>query len=103
MRAALAMILALLLAACASQGERVVPPARETAAGTLEASRSLVGAPAGEWPGERWWTAFADPQLDALIDEALSANPTLALAAARIRRAQALVDAIPTSLGNARE
>ena len=99
MRAALAMILALLLAACASQGERVVPPARETAAGTLEASRSLVGAPAGEWPGERWWTAFADPQLDALIDEALSANPTLALAAARIRRAQALVDAAVASAG----
>ena len=82
-----------MLAGCASPGKRVVPPAQETAAGALEVSRSLDGAPAGEWPAERWWTAFGDPQLDALIEEALGANPTLAIASARIRRAQALVEA----------
>jgi NodT family efflux transporter outer membrane factor (OMF) lipoprotein len=99
MRAALATILTLLLAACASQGERAVPPARETAAGALDASRTLAGAPAGQWPAERWWTAFADRQLDALVDEALAANPTLAIAAARIRQAQALVDAAVANAG----
>jgi NodT family efflux transporter outer membrane factor (OMF) lipoprotein len=99
MRAALAMFLVSLLAACATPGERVVPAARETAPGTLEASRSLSGAPAGEWPGERWWTGFADPQLDALVEEALGGNPTLAMAAARIRQAQAMVDAAIASGG----
>src|SRR5512146_1239189 len=93
MRGLLTTLLALALAACASPGERVVPRAQETTPGALAASRSLAGAPAGEWPAERWWTAFADPQLDSLIDEALGAGPTLAIAAARIRRAQALVEA----------
>jgi NodT family efflux transporter outer membrane factor (OMF) lipoprotein len=92
-RGALTTILALALAACASPGERVVPPAQETAPRALAASRSLAGAPAGEWPAEHWWSAFGDPQLEALIDEALGASPTLAIASARIRRAQALVDA----------
>jgi NodT family efflux transporter outer membrane factor (OMF) lipoprotein len=93
MRGLLTAMLALALAACASPGERVVPPAQETAPGALAASRSLAGAPVGEWPAERWWTAFADPQLDSLIDEALGTSPTLAIAAARIRRAQALIEA----------
>ncbi|MGH8737588.1 MAG: efflux transporter outer membrane subunit [Burkholderiales bacterium] len=99
MRAALTTIFALALAACASQGERVVPAARETTPGALAASRSLAGAPAGEWPAERWWTGFEDPQLDRLIDEALGANPTLAVAAARIRRAQALVEGAVANAG----
>ncbi|HUJ88510.1 MAG TPA: efflux transporter outer membrane subunit [Burkholderiales bacterium] len=93
MRAALTIILGLLLAACASQGERVVPPAQQLAGGTLEAERSLAGAPAGEWPSERWWSAFGDTQLDSLIDEALAGSPTLAVAAARMRQAQAQLDA----------
>lgn len=41
------------------------------------------------WPGERWWSAFGDPQLDALVDEALANSPTLAIADARVRKAQA--------------
>jgi NodT family efflux transporter outer membrane factor (OMF) lipoprotein len=94
-----AFILALALAGCATPGKRAVPPAQETAAGTLQVSRSLAGAQAGEWPQERWWTGFDDPQLDGLIDEALEANPTLAIAAARIRRAQALVDAAVARAG----
>jgi NodT family efflux transporter outer membrane factor (OMF) lipoprotein len=93
MRATLATLLVVFLAACATPGKRVVPPAQENEAGALEASRSLAGAPTGEWPAGRWWAAFEDPQLDALLDEALAASPTLAIAAARIRRAQALVEA----------
>ena len=93
MRGPLSMILVLALAACATPAKRVVPPAKLSAPGALAASRSLAGAPAGQWPAERWWSAFEDSQLDALIDEALAASPTLAIASARIRRAQALVDA----------
>lgn len=37
-----------------------------------------------------WWTVFEDTELDAFIAQALAANPGLAVAAARCRRAHAL-------------
>jgi NodT family efflux transporter outer membrane factor (OMF) lipoprotein len=40
----------------------------------------------------RWWSAFADPQLAALLERAQSDNPDLAQARARVRQAQAQVD-----------
>jgi NodT family efflux transporter outer membrane factor (OMF) lipoprotein len=46
-------------------------------------------APAGRWPAERWWQSYGDPQLDALIDEALRDSPDMASAAARLRQAEA--------------
>ena len=39
-----------------------------------------------------WWTAFNDPQLDALITRALAESPSLAAARARIARAAAATD-----------
>ena len=38
---------------------------------------------------EAWWTLFDDPQLNALEQQALASNPTLAIAAARVERARA--------------
>ncbi|HEY8948390.1 MAG TPA: efflux transporter outer membrane subunit [Rhizomicrobium sp.] len=38
---------------------------------------------------DAWWTAFGDPQLDALVDQALAGSPTLQIALARMREAQA--------------
>ncbi len=38
---------------------------------------------------ERWWTIFADPALERLIDESLAHNADLEAAAARVREAQA--------------
>lgn len=51
--------------------------------------------------GDRWWTAFADPQLDELIDLALQRNNDLAAAAYTVRNAQleagnAAGDRLPT-------
>jgi NodT family efflux transporter outer membrane factor (OMF) lipoprotein len=37
---------------------------------------------------DRWWTALNDPNLDALIDQALQVNTDLALAALNVRAAQ---------------
>ncbi|WP_223534300.1 efflux transporter outer membrane subunit [Pseudomonas sp. GL-B-16] len=37
--------------------------------------------------GERWWETFADPRLNALVDDALARNNDLAVAALRVRRA----------------
>lgn len=36
-----------------------------------------------------WWTIFADPMLDQLVDEALAHNPDVAVAAARVAQARA--------------
>ena len=38
---------------------------------------------------DAWWKAFGDPQLDALVDQALAGSPTLQIALARMREAQA--------------
>jgi NodT family efflux transporter outer membrane factor (OMF) lipoprotein len=45
-------------------------------------------SPAG-WPASDWWSGLGDPQLDALIAEALQDNPGLGVADARARAAQA--------------
>jgi len=37
-----------------------------------------------------WWHDFGDPRLDALVDQALAANPDIAQATARLRAARAL-------------
>lgn len=42
------------------------------------------------WPSEQWWQAYRDPQLNAWMTQALAANPSLKMAAARVRQAQAM-------------
>ncbi len=75
------------LAACA------VPPAPR-AAPPLKTSEALgdvqgLSGDAADFPADRWWTAYDDSGLDALIEEALAKSPDMALAAARIRAADA--------------
>jgi NodT family efflux transporter outer membrane factor (OMF) lipoprotein len=53
-------------------------------------SNASFAAPAGEWPADTWWTSYGDAQLGSLIEEALRTAPTMAQAAARLRRAEAL-------------
>ncbi|KAB7646332.1 efflux transporter outer membrane subunit [Polymorphobacter fuscus] len=49
-----------------------------------------LAAPAAAWPKAEWWRAYKDPQLDALIAEALAGSPDVAAAEARLHRAEAL-------------
>lgn len=56
----------------------------------LGTAGSFAG-PATAWPGDRWWQAYGDPQLDRLIDEALQGAPDLQLAQARLAAAAAVV------------
>lgn len=86
-----ALASALLLAGCASS-RGLAPQLAPTDADTLATGRSLAGVSlsAADFPQADWWTAFADPQLDALIDEALRDSPTLAAVDARARSARAL-------------
>lgn len=85
-----ALSMAALVAGCASM-RGLHTDARMTDANGLRAEQSLVGAhltPAA-WPHADWWKAFGDPQLDALMGEALAGSPTLRVAEARIRSALA--------------
>jgi NodT family efflux transporter outer membrane factor (OMF) lipoprotein len=56
-----------------------------------ETARSF-DAPVADWPRDQWWTRYADPQLDALITEALSQSPDLKAAEARVHAAQAQLE-----------
>ena len=84
----LAIASALLLAGCASSNGLVAEGTLRDPA-SLATGKSLGKAKMSEaaWPGERWWTAFGDPQLDALVDEALAVSPALDAADARTRKA----------------
>lgn len=70
-----------------------------TSAPTLPAAKTpplppqFVQAPAagGGEAAERFWQAFGDSELDALVAEALKANSDILLAAARLQEARALV------------
>lgn len=82
--------LALALAGCASTGG-LEPSAEMRDVDGYGVSRSLAGAPLSEaaFPQREWWTTLGDPQLDALIAEALKDSPSLVAADARLRKAQA--------------
>ena len=54
---------------------------------SVEAGRSLSATAVAAWPGDGWWRAYGDPQLDRLIEEGLRASPDVAIAGARFRRA----------------
>ena len=87
---AAATALTLALAGCASSGG-LHPDGSSLDPSSLKTERSLAGlavTPAA-WPAQDWWSGLADPQLNALIDEALKDNPGLAAADARAREAQA--------------
>lgn len=45
------------------------------------------------WPKTDWWTGWGDVQLDALVEKALAAQPSLQMVQARLVQAQAAVDA----------
>jgi NodT family efflux transporter outer membrane factor (OMF) lipoprotein len=77
-----------LLAGCASVPDLGPKPAPVTA-GSLESGATFAGSQ-GEWPAEGWWQSLADPQLDTLIAEGLKGSPDVAIAAARVRAAEAM-------------
>lgn len=75
------------LSACAQQP---ILPAAEPLLSA--AAVGLQASSAAAWPADddaRWWSAYQDPQLDALIARALADSPSLAAARARIDRAGA--------------
>jgi len=88
---ALAITVALIaLNGCASV-PKVGPRPNIARVDSLATARTFAGS-AANWPSDRWWQDFGDPQLDQLINQALAASPTVAQAAARIRLAASQAD-----------
>jgi NodT family efflux transporter outer membrane factor (OMF) lipoprotein len=77
-----------LLAACAPD---LGPLAQARPPADYAATRALGAPTATAWPSEDWWTAYHDPQLTGLIEEALKGAPDLKAAEARVRQAEAQV------------
>ncbi len=79
---------ALALGACTTVGPDFRSPAPQA-----PAQQPFVGAASplftGNEPPGRWWSLFDDPVLDRLVQQALSANTDLRVAAANLARARA--------------
>lgn len=91
------MVLSTLLISCASPPQR---PALDLSRLPTEASLSSLSVRSDtdgpgrtiDWPTQRWWTSWKLPALEARIDRALRQAPTLSVAQARVRGAQAVLD-----------
>lgn len=85
------------LSACASVPH--LGPAPQPKPAAAYAASETFAAPAAEWPSDRWWASYRDPQLDKLIDEAIAGAPDLAKAQARVRQAEAFRETAASTLG----
>ena len=89
-----ALVAALALAGCASQG-----PAHTPLAQLAPADIGLTDAPparaadATALNTPQWWTGLGDAQLNQLINQALTGNPSLTASNARFEKAAALATA----------
>jgi outer membrane protein, multidrug efflux system len=84
------VVAALLLAGCATTLPEL-PAQPDPPAQFKEDARWTTAAPAEAQGRGEWWKAFADPQLDALVQRAAEANTSVREAAARLAQAKALV------------
>lgn len=73
----------LVLSACSTR------PADTRLPAAYEAPAAAAVAPAGAVALDTWWTAFNDPQLTGLVEQALAASPDARSAAAKLREARA--------------
>lgn len=76
----------LALARCATRQDQAAPDLDIPAAW-----RANAASAAAAWPTDEWWTGFASPELNALIDQARKQNFDIQAAIARVRQADAQV------------
>ncbi len=84
MKRAMAFAAAMLLASCTTVGPDYRQPEMAVPAQYLEASASQGAV------SDVWWRDFDDPELSALIEQALRQNLDIAMAGARIREARSM-------------
>lgn len=81
------LLAVLVLANCAPDLGPLPQPKPQSA----YATQKSFAAPNAQWPASNWWTAYHDPELDALITDGLSGAPDIKIAMARLRQAEAAV------------
>jgi NodT family efflux transporter outer membrane factor (OMF) lipoprotein len=93
-KAGLLPVIAAVFAGC-NFAPKYSPPALDPGAGFKEASTNKTAwkpaAPADSAPRGPWWKLFEDPELNALEDEAMKANQSIAAASANFLSARALL------------
>lgn len=88
----LLVALAALAAGCAHFDER-------TPTAALRDAKDLgTQAVTIDWPRTAWWQRYGDPELDALMTEALAGSPSLTIARARVDRGSAAAAAARSAL-----
>ncbi|HRK69827.1 MAG TPA: hypothetical protein PKY73_19950, partial [Hyphomonas sp.] len=85
-RSAGVVLAAALLAGCAN-----VPDAPLSGTPTLQTGTTFPALASGEAPASAWWTGFDDPELQRLVETALTASPVLRGADASVDEAEALL------------
>jgi NodT family efflux transporter outer membrane factor (OMF) lipoprotein len=103
---ALLLVSALVLPACATAPDLGALPSPGSKA-LAHPQASFQTSVQASWPADAWWRAYGDPQLDALIGDALAGAPDMTQAAARVRQAEALAQQagaarLPSLTANAR-
>ena len=86
----LASLLALTLVGCAVGPDYQRPEFDLPSSWNAAPATGAEAARAADTAGQRWWSLYADPVLDQLIDEALQHNADAAVAAARVLEARAI-------------
>jgi NodT family efflux transporter outer membrane factor (OMF) lipoprotein len=67
------------------------PPAEYLEAPEMTETLAEITNRLQQWPEDRWWEQFGNPELNEVIETALRDNPGLKQASARLRQAEALV------------
>jgi len=94
--AALSALAGLTVASCAVGPNYVAPATPVAANGPFVSSTASAMSPGT--PPPQWWTLYQDPVLDGLVQQALTENRDLKVAAANLAYAQALVGEARTGL-----
>ncbi|MEO6921829.1 MAG: efflux transporter outer membrane subunit [Collimonas sp.] len=81
--------LAILLSGCADFSG-ISPQSKLSDGSALAAGSALAKVGNAAWPTSAWWENYRDPQLNALVLQAVADSPNLKIAQARIRQASAL-------------
>jgi NodT family efflux transporter outer membrane factor (OMF) lipoprotein len=82
------LALTLSLAACTMGPDYAGPPASPSSMPAASFARSADAVQHTVPSVANWWTSLGDPRLDALEQRALAANPSIAVAQARLRQAR---------------
>ncbi|WP_426141013.1 efflux transporter outer membrane subunit [Pseudomonas sp. DWP3-1-2] len=84
------LALTFVISGCIGTGG-IAPQGRSLPANSLATDEAIQSAARdAHWPVAQWWRAYGDAQLNHWIELAAQGNPSLAMAAARVREARAM-------------